>query len=132
VPSGNKTCYNICMKKAIGIAKPATVVAEQLPSYLSQHRNGGSVLAIRAKPTGKRNRIADVSGVALEVELAAKPQNGEANSELIDYLSDVLRIRKKDVQLISGDRCRDKQVLIGADILTLQSIKELIEAEYND
>ncbi len=120
------------MKKAIGIAKPATVVAEQLPSYLSQHRNGGSVLAIRAKPTGKRNRIADVSGVALEVELAAKPQNGEANSELIDYLSDVLRIRKKDVQLISGDRCRDKQVLIGADILTLQSIKELIEAEYND
>lgn len=89
------------------------------------------MLAIRAKPTGKRNRIVSVNGPALEVELAAKPQNGEANAELIDYISDVLRVKKRDLQLISGDRCRDKQLLLQAGLLDTDKVKQLIDLELN-
>lgn len=99
--------------------------------WLNSHKTGGMILAIRAKPTGKRNRIVSVNGPSLEVELAAKPQNGEANAELIDYISDVLKVRKRDLQLISGDRSRDKQLLLQAGLLDSEKIKQLMNIELN-
>ena len=87
-------------------------------------------MAIRAKPTGKQNRLVSLSGPALEVELAAKPQNGEANSELIDYIADVLRVKKRDLQLISGGKCRDKQLLVQSGLLDLEKVKLLLDAEF--
>jgi uncharacterized protein (TIGR00251 family) len=88
-------------------------------------------MGIRAKPTGKRNRIVSTSGPALEVELAAKPQNGEANAELIDYISDILRLKKRDLQLISGDKSRDKQLLLQAGLLDLENVRQLLDLELN-
>lgn len=88
-------------------------------------------MAIRAKPTGKQNRIVSVSGPALEVELAAKPQNGEANSELIDYVSDFLRVKKRDLQLITGMKSRDKQLLLQAGLMDIENVKKFIDAEFS-
>ena len=88
-------------------------------------------MAIRAKPTGKQNRIVSVSGPALEVELAAKPQNGEANSELIDYVSDFLRVKKRDLQLITGQKSRDKQLLLQPGLLDIEKVKQFIDAEFS-
>lgn len=88
-------------------------------------------MAIRAKPTGKQNRIVSVSGPALEVELAAKPQNGEANSELIDYVSDFLRVKKRDLQLITGMKSRDKQLLLQAGLMEIENVKKFIDAEFS-
>ncbi len=85
---------------------------------------------VRAKPTGKRNRLVNISASALEVELAAKPQNGEANAELIDYLSDILHVRKRDIELISGDKSRDKQLLVASGLVDLEKAKQLIETEF--
>ena len=102
-----------------------------MTSFISIHRSGGLLLLIRAKPTGKRNRLASISGPALEVELAAKPQNGEANAELIDYLSDILHVKKRDLQLISGDKCRDKQVLVAPGLVDLEKAKQFIESEFS-
>ena len=87
-------------------------------------------MVIRAKPTGKQNRIVSVSGPALEVELAAKPQNGEANSELIDYVSDLLRVKKRDLQLITGMKSRDKQLLLQAGLMDIENVKKFIDAEF--
>jgi uncharacterized protein (TIGR00251 family) len=72
----------------------------------------------------------NTSGHALEVELAAKPQNGEANAELIDYISDILRVKKRDLQLISGDKSRDKQLLLQAGLLDTEKIRQLVEIEF--
>ena len=102
-----------------------------MTSFMSLHRSGGLLLLIRAKPTGKRNRLANISGPALEVELAAKPQNGEANAELIDYLSDILHVKKRDLHLISGDKSRDKQVLVAPGLIDMDKAKQFIESEFS-
>ena len=88
-------------------------------------------MLIRAKPTGKQNRVVSVSGEALELELAAKPLNGQANAELIDYVSDILRVKKRDLQLIRGDKSRDKQLLLESGLLDIEKVKQMIELEFN-
>ena len=88
-------------------------------------------MLIRAKPTGKQNRVVSVSGEALELELAAKPLNGQANAELIDYVSDILRVKKRDLQLIRGDKSRDKQLLLESGLLDIEKVKQMIELECN-
>ena len=97
---------------------------------MSIHRSGGLLLHVRAKPTGKRNRLVRISGPTLEIELAAKPQNGEANTELVDYLSDILHVKKRDIDLISGSKSRDKQVLVSPGLLDLDQAKQFIEVEF--
>jgi uncharacterized protein (TIGR00251 family) len=106
-----------------------TTAGERL--FMTLHKSGGIILTVRAKPTGKRNRLVAISGPALEIELAAKPQNGEANAELIDYLSDILRLKKKDIQLISGGKSRDKQVMINPGLLDEGQVGSLIETEFS-
>jgi hypothetical protein len=92
-----------------------------MPPFLSFHNKAqGWALTIRAKPTGKRSRVVDLNDEeifrqeAIEVEIAARPQNGEANAELIDYLSEVLQVRKKELTLISGDKSRDKVIVVSS------------------
>jgi uncharacterized protein (TIGR00251 family) len=106
-------------------------MASTIPSFLCVHKTGGILLTIRAKPTGKQNRVVSMSGPALELELAAKPKDGEANSELIDYLSHILRVKKKDLQLISGMRSRDKQLLVHPGFLDIDRVLQAISLEFN-
>lgn len=87
---------------------------------------------VRAKPTGKLNRLVNISGPALEVELGAKPHNGEANAELVEYFSSILRVRKRDIQVLYGQKSRDKQVLVQAGSLELETARQLIELEFTN
>jgi len=68
------------------------------PSCLEQLADGRIKIKIHAKPNAKTNSITGISE-DLDVQIAAPPKEGEANEELISYLSSVLEIRKSDLQL---------------------------------
>ena len=46
------------------------------------------------------------------MKLAAAPVDGAANGELIELLSKILRIPKRDVTIVAGERSRAKRVRI--------------------
>ena len=49
---------------------------------------------------------------ALLVRLAAPPVEGAANDALIEFLSDALRLPRRDIRIVSGERSRRKRVAI--------------------
>ena len=49
---------------------------------------------------------------AVVIRLAAAPVDGAANAELIDVLARALRVPKRDVAIVSGERSRNKRVRI--------------------
>ncbi|XP_059216113.1 UPF0235 protein C15orf40 homolog isoform X2 [Stomoxys calcitrans] len=61
--------------------------------------------------------------------LRAPPSEGEANAELVKYLSKVLNLRKSDVSLDKGSRSRNKVIMITKDATTPESIKQLLLGE---
>jgi uncharacterized protein (TIGR00251 family) len=46
------------------------------------------------------------------VKLAAAPVDDAANRELIDLLSKTLRIPKRDIAIVGGERSRSKRVRV--------------------
>jgi hypothetical protein len=73
----------------------------------------GVRLAVRLTPRASRNGLDGVGADAdgrpfLRIRLTAPPVEGAANQALIDFLSEILAVRKKDIVIRSGDTGRFK------------------------
>ncbi len=49
---------------------------------------------------------------ALKVAVTAPPEDGRANKALVEALRDALGLKRSQVELLSGDKSRDKKFLI--------------------
>ena len=82
-------------------------------------------LEIRVIPRAGRSGFAGLRDGALLVRLAAAPVDGAANDELIALIAKTLRIPKRDVTIVSGERSRSKRIRI-AGVEREQALAELL------
>lgn len=69
-------------------------------------------LQIIAKPNAKKTAILKISEQALHIAIHAKPHKGEANHELILFLSKIFDVPKSKIIFKSGENSKNKQVII--------------------
>ncbi|HIF0284573.1 TPA: DUF167 domain-containing protein [Legionella pneumophila] len=67
-------------------------------------------IAIYAKPNAKKTKLMAISDDRLHIALHAKPQEGEANSELLFFISQFFKIPKTQIELIKGKSSRHKLI----------------------
>lgn len=72
----------------------------------------GITLRVRVQPRASHAGIEGIKADALRVRLNAPPADGRANAELIELLSDTLKVRKSDIEIIRGHTSREKTVAI--------------------
>ena len=72
----------------------------------------GIELAVKVTPNARRNEIVGWEEQRLKVKIAAVPEKGEANQELIKFLAKWLLIPKSQIKLLSGEASRHKRLLI--------------------
>ncbi|CAN8321010.1 unnamed protein product [Cochlearia groenlandica] len=104
-------------------AKSTTIAADNNPIFPSCLRllTPSSVsITIHAKPGSKSASITDVSDESVGVQIDAPARDGEANAALLEYISSVLRVKRRQVSLGSGSKSRDKVVIV--EDITLQSV----------
>jgi uncharacterized protein (TIGR00251 family) len=83
----------------------------------------GCVVSVRAQPGAKRNAVVGEYGEALKVAVSAPADQGKANEALIELLTDALKLKRSQIELLSGHASRDKRFLIrGVDRLTLNQL----------
>ena len=82
-------------------------------------------LDIRVIPRAGRTGFAGLRDGALLVRLAAAPVDGAANDELIALIARTLRIPKRDVTIVAGERARSKRIRI-AGIDREQALARLV------
>ena len=90
------------------------------------NNNTSTRLHVRVTPRASRNEVGGFTDGVLYVKVAALPDRGKANKELIDYLSTILDIKKSSLHLLKGHTSRNK--VIAVDGLSLESIIERISA----
>jgi len=82
-------------------------------------------LEIRVIPRAGRTGLAGLRDGALLVRLAAAPVDGAANDELIALIAKSLRIPKRDITIVAGERSRTKRIRI-AGIDREQALARLV------
>lgn len=80
--------------------------------YLSEEKNGGTVIRLFVQPKSSSNRITGIHGDAVKVCIAAPPVEGRANSEIIKFLAKIFHLPKTAVSIKSGHQSRTKRFLL--------------------
>lgn len=71
---------------------------------------GGCLLAVRVIPRAKRSAFDGLREGRWLVRLAAPPVDGAANEALIALCAAMFALPKRSVQIVSGERGREKRV----------------------
>ncbi len=74
--------------------------------------DGNVELRIHCQPRASKTEIVGLHGDAIKVRLAAPPVEGQANTELCQFLARYFGVLRQEVQILSGKGTRQKRVLI--------------------
>jgi len=75
--------------------------------------DGGKILLeIKAVPGASKTELAGIKDGRLRIRIAAAPEDGKANAELLRLLSRALGCPRRDLRLISGEKSRFKAVAL--------------------
>lgn len=77
-----------------------------------------TILKIYVQPGASKNEFVGLYGEPprLKIKIKAQPQDGEANAEVITFLSKTLGISKSKVEILRGHTSRQKDVLIDLEL----------------
>jgi uncharacterized protein (TIGR00251 family) len=91
-----------------------------VPITITPHADGAT-LAVRAQPGARKNAVLGEQAGALKVAVTAPPEDGRANAVIIELLRGWLGVKRSQVELLSGERSRNKVILVRgvtAELLT--------------
>ncbi|MGH0157213.1 UNVERIFIED_CONTAM: hypothetical protein FKN15_044021, partial [Acipenser sinensis] len=123
IPNVSYTACATLKKKSQSKDTPLSPEVPVCP--VSRDKTGCLTIVIHAKPGAKQNAITDVSTEAVGVAIAAPPSDGEANAELVWYLSKVLELKKSQVTLDKGCKSREKIVKLSASVSPEEVLERL-------
>ena len=69
-------------------------------------------LEIKTVPGASKTELAGVKDGRLRIRLAAAPEDGKANAELLNFLSKTFNCPKRDLQILCGEKSRLKAVAL--------------------
>lgn len=92
--------------------------------------NGKLRLSVKVKPKSSPEGITGVHDGHLVIRLSAPAVDGRANYALVSFLSKLLRIKKTEVLLVTGEKSRTKLLeLIGISLDKAAELLKLSEAK---
>lgn len=71
-----------------------------------------TTLKLHVTPRGSKNEITGWRGDVLCVKITAPPVEGAANAAIVKFVADALGVRKSQVELVSGEKSREKTLKI--------------------
>ncbi len=69
-----------------------------------------SKISVKVQPNAGRNEIVGLVEGVWKIKIGAPPDKGKANKELLDFLSQVLNIRKDSLSLVRGQASHNKVI----------------------
>ncbi len=69
-------------------------------------------ISIKVQPNAGRNEVVGLTNGVWRIKIAAPPDKGKANKELVEFLSEILGQRKDHIEIIKGQTSHSKLVVI--------------------
>lgn len=82
-----------------------------------------ALLKLRVIPNAKRSEVVGEYGEAIKLKIAARAVDGKANEALLEFVADQLHVSRRTLELVSGDKSRDKTIAVeGLDLSTVRTV----------
>lgn len=72
----------------------------------------GVIISLSVLPNAPKSEIIGPYNNTLKIKIKAPPIEGKANDAIIDFFSEVFEVSKKNIEILKGDKSKQKQVLI--------------------
>jgi len=87
----------------------------------------GAALTVRVTPRARRTEVAGIlEDGTLRVRVTAPPVEGKANAALVDFLAEVLDVRKSRIEIVAGEKGLDKIISISG--MPAQEVQRRLQA----
>jgi uncharacterized protein (TIGR00251 family) len=103
----------------------ATLKAPQIIALDIKVNESGITFPVIVQPRSKKNGVVGFSEGALKVKVTAPPVEGAANEALIELLSQILRIKKSNIEILKMKTSRRK--LIQCKGISMNEMKSFIK-----
>lgn len=91
-----------------------------MPPIPVTEKDGALRFEVHAKPKAKKTAVLRARGEAVEIAIAAPPVDGAANEELVRFLSKLVGVPKRSVEIVRGETSQTKLIAVrGVDLETL-------------
>ena len=89
----------------------------------------GVALRLRVIPRARRDEVAGVHGDALKIRVSGPAVEGAANRSLSAFLARILKVRRRQIRIMSGEHSRQKRVHVGglSAVDALRRLSPLLE-----
>ena len=77
-----------------------------------EEKGGAVVLRVLVQPRASRNELAGIHGDCLKIRVTSPPVEDQANKKLCAFLSKLIGVGKKQVEVVGGHKTRVKKVMI--------------------
>ena len=77
-----------------------------------EEKGGAVVLRVLVQPRASRNELAGIHGDCLKIRVTSPPVEDQANKKLCAFLSKLIGVGKKQVEVVGGHKTRVKKVRI--------------------
>ena len=83
-------------------------MSQNVPKAGSNMVNIETIIKIKLIPRSSRNEIIGKENDVIKIKLTAPPVEGKANKALVSFLAKKLGVPKRDIEIVSGERSREK------------------------
>ena len=90
-------------------------------------KDGAVTFTARIVPRASKSEIIGPHDGALKVRVASPPVDGAANAELVKLLAKTFGVSKSDVEIVSGQSSKTKQIRISG--ITIEQFKTAVAGQ---
>ncbi len=83
-------------------------------------------ISVKVTPGSSRNEILGFTNGVWRIKIAAAPDKGKANKELIEFLSGYLDIRRDQIEILKGQTSHNK--IISIEGVSAENVKSRLSA----
>jgi len=69
-------------------------------------------ISVKVLPNAGKNQVVENNNGVWRIKINAQPEKGKANKALIEFLSKTLKIKKNQLEIISGETSHNKIIEI--------------------
>ena len=94
-----------------------------------KEKDGAVTFKVLVQPRASKNELMGIHGDCLKIRVTSPPVEDQANRKLCEFLSKLIGIGKRQIEIIGGKRARVKEVRVSGS--TLEEVKKKLNVITN-